>query len=190
MTKQELEGIMNMINAAYPVYTRHLSDTERKAQLVLWYDIFKHDDFRLVFDTVEKHISVSPYLPTIAEIRKEIRRVTMPNNAELYDTLVSKAKMSVRSEQVLKARGTGGQADTYTTRSLAMDAFAELPDELRLFAKTPEGLQAFYREWAYNPDDARKRFESEIEYILRDMDFQKIKTGKININTLQIGGAK
>lgn len=188
MTKQEIEQVMNMINAAYPTYTRHLSDTERKAQLVLWHSMFMHDDADLVKDIIAKHIITSQYLPTIAEVRKEIRLATMPDVDDVFNSLVASAKMSVKEEAVLKELGGVGQADTYTTRSLCLEAFAELSDELKAYVKTPAGLQAFYRRWVIEPDAARKDFDVKLELIRHEMDLQKVKNGKINIYTLQIGG--
>lgn len=189
MTKNQIEELMNMINAAYPNYTRHLSDTERKAQLVLWHAMLLHDDANIVREIVMKHISTSQYLPTVAEVRKEIRRATMPDEENVFENLIECAKMSVKTESVLKEKGEGGQADTYATKSLSLEAFAELSDELKAFVKTPAGLQALYRKWVMSPDDARRDFDAKIEQIRKEIDFQKVKTGQVNIHTLQIGGS-
>jgi hypothetical protein len=168
MDKQQIIGLLNTINAGYPQFTRHMTPEERKAQLVIWYEMFKNDDPRIVGEIVKRHIALKQFPPTIAEIRTGIREMTMESPTRLFDQLVTEAKRSMKSETVEVT-----EDGTYKVRSLAGKAFRSLPDELKAFVKTPAGLQDFFREWRYNEDEARKRFNSEIRAIQEMTDVKK-----------------
>lgn len=185
MTKEQVIGLMNLINTNYP---KDMTTEERKAQLILWYGMLKHDDPEVVGRVINRHIALSKYKPTIAEIRKGIRELTMTSPAKLYDTLVTRAKQSMRTEDTLVERGVGGKADSYKSRSLKGDAFKALPDELKVYVQTPEGLQDWYKEWRYDEEATKKRFFREIEALQEEIDLQKVMTGKAN--PYMLGGAK
>lgn len=188
MEKQQVIGLLNTINAAYPQFMRHLSQDERKAQLVLWYEMFQYDDIKVVADIVKRHIVLSKYPPTIAEIRQGIREKTMAEPTKLFKVLLAQARESMKSTNELVKVGMDGEADTYRARSLKQDAYDALPDELKVYVQSPDGLQDWFREWRFDHEAARKKFYSEIVALQENMDLQYVNTGVRNLSAIGLIG--
>ncbi len=176
MDKEQVIGLLNTVNAAYPMMTRNMGNDERKAQLILWYEVFKNDDARVVGAAVRRHILSKQFPPSIAEIRAGIREQTMPSPALLYETLVKQARKSTRDEVVAI------EGDTYKVRSLKNKAYEELPAELKRYVKTPEGLKDWCREWRYDPEGAKEHFTREIKAIREEIDNEKVIGGQYMLN--------
>lgn len=73
MNKQDTENVLNIVNASYPHYLKHLSQIERKTQLAVWYDLLRDCDKDDVLAAVRKHIETSKYPPSIADVREKIK---------------------------------------------------------------------------------------------------------------------
>lgn len=186
MTKDEIKGLMNTISASYPHFYHNMDNDQKQAMLIVWYDMLHNDNPAVVKQVVRKHIATSKYPPSIAEIRAGIRETTMPTIAQLYKIIVRLGKQSLKTESVLIARGKAGQADTYQTRSLKQDAFKDLPDELKVYVKDADGLQDWVREWNLDEEKTRKKFKSDMQDILQDIDLMKIEQGFANPYMLEV----
>ena len=168
MEKEQIIGLLNTVNVAYPQFTRNMTQEERKAQLILWYEMFRYDDARVVGEAIRRHILLEKFPPSIAEIRTNIREQTLPSPSELYDTLLDKGKKSIRDELVAI------EGDTYKVKSLKTEAFDELPAELKEYVKTPDGLRNWYRDWKFDHETARNKFLREIQRSREEMEIRKI----------------
>lgn len=73
MNKQDTENVLNIVNASYPHYLKHLSQIERKTQLAVWYDLLRDCDKDDVLAAVRKHVETSKYPPSIADVREKIK---------------------------------------------------------------------------------------------------------------------
>jgi hypothetical protein len=73
MNKQDTENVLNIVNASYPHYLKHLTPVERKTQLAVWYDLLCGYDKSDVLTAVRKHVETSKYPPSIADVREKIK---------------------------------------------------------------------------------------------------------------------
>lgn len=73
MNKQDTENVLNIVNASYPQYLKHMTPIERKTQLAVWYDLLCGYDKSDVLTAVRKHVETSKYPPSIADVREKIK---------------------------------------------------------------------------------------------------------------------
>lgn len=73
MNKQDTENVLNIVNASYPQYLKHMTPIERKTQLAVWYDLLRDCDKDDVLAAVRKHVETSKYPPSIADVREKIK---------------------------------------------------------------------------------------------------------------------
>lgn len=75
MNKQDTENVLNIVNASYPHYLKHLTPIERKTQLAVWYDLLCGYDKGDVLTAVRKHVETSKYPPSIADVREKVKLI-------------------------------------------------------------------------------------------------------------------
>ena len=75
MNKQDTENVLNIVNASYPQYLKHMTPIERKTQLAVWYDLLRDCDKDDVLAAVRKHVETSKYPPSIADVREKVKLV-------------------------------------------------------------------------------------------------------------------
>jgi hypothetical protein len=107
MNKQDTENVLNIVNASYPQYLKHMTPIERKTQLAVWYDLLRDCDKDDVLAAVRKHIETSKYPPSIADVREKVKLV----------------------ERIKKARGKLADGTKLLTNGQA-DRLAELKQKL------------------------------------------------------------
>lgn len=107
MNKQDTENVLNIVNASYPQYLKHMTPIERKTQLAVWYDLLRDCDKDDVLAAVRKHVETSKYPPSIADVREKVKLV----------------------ERIKKARGKLASGTNLLTSGQA-DRLAELKQKL------------------------------------------------------------
>lgn len=107
MNKQDTENVLNIVNASYPQYLKHMTPIERKTQLAVWYDLLCGYDKSDVLTAVRKHVETSKYPPSIADVREKIKVI----------------------ERIKRARGKLADGTKLLTNGQA-DRLAELKQEL------------------------------------------------------------
>lgn len=170
MTFEEVSGMLDVMNMAYPHFTRNLTEAEAKAQIRIWTMMLANDDPKIVAKVLHKHIALNKYPPTIAEIRQGIRELIYDNPYDLLQKLREQGKKSFLTTGVLVSRGENGQADTYRQISHKGEAFAELPLILQRYVKSPNGLQEWYNRFVRDTDRCSKDFYKEIAELQEQMD--------------------
>lgn len=75
MNKQDIENVLNIVNASYPQYLKHMTPIERKTQLAVWYDLLRDCDKDDVLTAVRKHVETSKYPPSIADVREKVKLI-------------------------------------------------------------------------------------------------------------------
>lgn len=75
MNKQDTENVLNIVNASYPQYLKHMTPIERKTQLAVWYDLLRDCDKDDVLAAVRKHVETSKYPPSIADVMEKVKLV-------------------------------------------------------------------------------------------------------------------
>lgn len=75
MNKQDTENVLNIVNASYPQYLKHMTPIERKTQLAVWYDLLRDCDKDDVLAAVRKHVETNKYPPSIADVREKVKLI-------------------------------------------------------------------------------------------------------------------
>lgn len=107
MNKQDTENVLNIVNASYPHYLKHMTPIERKTQLAVWYDLLRDCDKDDVLAAVRKHVETNKYPPSIADVREKVKLI----------------------ERIKRARGKLADSTKLLTIGQA-DRLAELKQEL------------------------------------------------------------
>ena len=74
MTKQEFANIAAAMKAYYP-RDNFLPDT---ISMTAWYEALQDIDYNVAKNAVQAHVQLSPYPPTVADIRKNSVKITTP----------------------------------------------------------------------------------------------------------------
>ena len=123
MSRQEILLMLNILKKAYPSFYRNLTKQEAEDTVVLYEEMFKDCDSRIVLHAVKELINTNEYPPTIASIKEKMYQMTHTNessDSELWDILV-------------KAIGRSGY--------YAEEEFNKLPSIIKEFVKSPYQLQ-------------------------------------------------
>ena len=163
MNKNETMALMNMLNAAYPRSTANMTTEERTAQLRIWHIMFEGDAADTVFRAAKMHIATSKFMPSISEIKAGVREITMTPVDDLYKQLIRAGKLSIKSK-----------LEGFKEVSLKFEMYESLPDELKAYVGSPNGLQEFNRERQESETKARDRFAKSIDKIREQMDVQHL----------------
>ena len=173
MDVREVGAMLDMINSLF--YTRQFTETERKAQLKVWSSMFAKDDAKVVMQVLKRYIATERFPPTIADIRKGVRELTLPSPEELIKVLDKAGKRSLEVTTEFVKAGENGQADTYSQVSHAQEAYCSLPPILQKYVKDPKGLQHWYRYcW---DEDSRVRTAKELAKLQEETDIQLMIEG-------------
>ena len=170
MTIEEVSGMLDVMNMAYPHFTRNMTDAERKAQLRIWSAMLARDNPAVVGKVLRKHIALNKFPPTIAEIRSGIREETMPSPNALLEELKVQSYKATQSRSVLVKRGENGMADTYRNESFRDEAFEELSDVLKKYIGSPKNLDRWYRDFRADEYNTTKRFMNDITELQEQAD--------------------
>ncbi len=76
MTKQEVIEALTLIVMSYPASFKDESAVQAMSEV--WYRIFRDDNPKLVALAIQKHISVSKWPPSIAEVREQMAELEHP----------------------------------------------------------------------------------------------------------------
>lgn len=186
MSRDEVKQLLNLLSASYVGYYAKITPDTKRAMLMIWSEIFKNDEAQLVTDIVKGHIATNKFPPTPAEIRAEIRKRTMVAPEELYATAYRLGRESLKTRSELVERGQNGKADTYMTVSNATEAYKALPDILKVYIKSAEGLKQWTRE---QKDPTNKaKFIKDITKLQEQIDINKMNTG--HESPYLLGGAR
>ena len=89
MTLQEVSMVLNVLRANYPIAFKNMTADEIVVMRNLWYSQLKHESVDKVNTAVQTHISLSKYMPTIAEVKgllpKNGKVISMREDPELVE---------------------------------------------------------------------------------------------------------
>ena len=174
MTKQEIVGLLNFLNAAYPSKVRGMTDEERKAQLTAWYLMFSNDDPNVVWQALREHVATSSYYPSIAEIRKGVRKRTMVSADALYERFKTIGWKAVHAEVIEEGSGRDVK---YITKHYSNDDLQKEPIELRKLCGGVYRLRQMYDEYRYDEQKFKTWFVKEIEKLQEEIDILPLLEG-------------
>jgi len=149
MDRIETQKILSVIDVAYPRFCKAKDKTRAKTLVSLWHRMFVDSDYCLVGNALKAHISMSPFPPTVADIKLIIDKLLNPQITELEAwNLVNRAV---------------GRFD------LAKQ-YSELPDEIKGFMSykdfkylsrdnSPEGVLSSNWQRSFKAYQERRKFE-------------------------------
>ena len=79
MTKKDVIGLVAILVQAYPNFDKFKSDEQVELLVNMWAKLFADDDSRIVSLAVQKHIMVSKWPPSVAELREIMADITHPD---------------------------------------------------------------------------------------------------------------
>ena len=147
MQRDEIIVILGTLKTAYPKFYTDMSKQEMMNTIDLWTEMFAHEDAKLVTVAVKNLINTFKWVPTIADIKEEMYKLTETKNEspiELWNCI----KKAIRNSAY----------NSY-------DEFQKLPEAAKTFVGSPNQL----REWAlstdYNDGVVKGQFLKQIEVI-------------------------
>lgn len=147
MTRDEVVAILGTLKTAYPRFYTDMSKQEMMNTIDLWTEMFAHEDARLVTVATKNLINTFKWVPTIADIKEEMYKLTETKNEtpiELWNCI----KKAIRNSAY----------NSY-------EEFQKLPEAAKTFVGSPNQL----REWAlstdYNDGVVKGQFLKQVEVI-------------------------
>lgn len=122
MNKIETTKILAVLKAFYPNFYKDV-DTEFENVVVLWNDMFKDCDYKLVAIAIKELVNTFQYPPTIADIKNKMYELTNVNDISSTDLW----------DKLLKAIRNGNYG--------AEKEFEELPEIVKEYVKNPAQLR-------------------------------------------------
>lgn len=171
MTRDEIKTMLNLIAGAYNMFTRNKSEAEMKATINAWWLVLHPYEIQYAMQATQNYMTYGRFAPTPADILSEIIELKYPSAEDSLQKLINAAKLSIKE----KVEAVPNKRDTFTSVSLAAEAYLELPPELQAYVKTPEGLKKFYRNWNFNGHKIANDFPKEIAKIEHQIECRKIK---------------
>lgn len=175
MTKEQVVGFLNAVNAAYPQFSVRLSEAEKKAQVTIWYSMLAKDDAKIVWQAFQEHVATSKYPPVPADIRRGIRSRTMTSPDELFERFKVIGYKSIHPEVI--EEGTGRET-RYITKHYSREDFAKEPAEIREYVRTLANLKTLYYAYRDDPAKVYRDFVAGVEKIQMAMDVSPITGGE------------
>lgn len=162
MNKNEILKMLSILQISYPNFYKGFDKEQLEQAIILYEEMFKEDDSKLVFRALKEVINTSEYPPTIATIKNKIYEISHhkePNNSELWDCL-------------LKAIGNS----SYHSE----EEYEKLPQLVKEYVRNPRQLQ----EMAVMDSDVihsvvKGQFMKQIEYIKQNYKEEEITGRKL-----------
>lgn len=123
MNRKEVLKMLNILQVSYPNFYKGFGKKELEDAVILYGEMFKDDDSKLVFYALKDVINTSEFPPTIATIKNKMFELThkeQNSNDELWDALV---KAISRSSYY------------------AEEEFDKLPELVKRYVRSPYQLQ-------------------------------------------------
>lgn len=163
MNKQDTENVLNIVNASYPQYLKHMTPIERKTQLSVWYDLLGDYETPDVAASVKRHIATNKYPPSIADIRESIKlinklkqaRARLEGNKRLltngqFDRLTKyKSQLAKVEEEIASGRKSDENIKNLRLKRHELKCNIEFleDEELRLQRQAEKELERAERAW-------------------------------------------
>ena len=147
MTREEIKVLLASVEAAFPAFFKNESRDAAKARINLWAVTFANEDAAAVNAALLEALKTSEYPPTIASLFKVLRArraQNQPSTAQLWeDARRIAAKVSTNNYRA-RFGGYYGPEGKLTPQDLYKrneDLFASLPECVRVWAGSPNGLE-------------------------------------------------
>jgi hypothetical protein len=176
MNREETKNIVATIFKAYRSQAQRMSDDAKRAYLDEMSQMFASTAYKDVDEAVRVYMRKGmPNMPNPADIANGLSVVERKDTTEddmLFNKMMRVADMIANNKERISIIDPGGfrwsdeeqrkvyyHAETViTTTKYTQYDFAQLPEEIQLYAEDIDGLRSIHREIANNIAMARKRF--------------------------------
>ena len=176
MNREETKNIVATIFKAYRSQAQRMSDDAKRAYLDEMSQMFASTAYKDVDEEVRVYMRKGmPNMPNPADIANGLSVVERKDTTEddmLFNKMMRVADMISNNKERISIIDPGGfrwsdeeqrkvyyHAETViTTTKYTQYDFAQLPEEIQLYAEDIDGLRGMHREIANNITMARKRF--------------------------------
>lgn len=172
MNKQETVQLLAYLKGAYPNWGRTVSDDDAKAMVMVWYDMLGEYDILLIKAAVKGMLSNNEYPPSIAEVIKQLNRITETEPPMSEVEAWGMVKKAIRNS-------------TYNSQA----EFDKLPEPIKRTIGTHEILRSWAMEESDNTDKVigsqfmrsfRTTLEREREYKALPNDVKQLIDSNMN----------
>lgn len=90
MTRDNVIAILGILKTAYPRFYVNMKKTEAEETISLWQEMFSDTDIRILTIAVKRLITHFEFPPTIADVKKEILKITtkQENNIDYWQEVL------------------------------------------------------------------------------------------------------
>ena len=83
MSRDNIIAILGIIKTAYPRFYANMTKSQAEETIALWQEMFKDTDIRILTIAVKRLITHLEFPPTIADVKKEILKITSNGKTEI-----------------------------------------------------------------------------------------------------------
>lgn len=83
MSRDNIIAILGILKTAYPRFYANMKKTEAEETISLWQEMFSDTDIRLLTIAVKRLITHFEFPPTIADVKKEILKITTKQESNI-----------------------------------------------------------------------------------------------------------
>lgn len=83
MSRDNIIAILGILRTAYPRFYANMKKTEAEETISLWQEMFSDTDIRILTIAVKRLITHFEFPPTIADVKKEILKITTKQESNI-----------------------------------------------------------------------------------------------------------
>ena len=201
MTRDETKKLLERVCRLYITQARKLTTSQRMVMVDTWAEVFADDDYSAIDRAVSSYMRQGrPFMPEPADIMNILNSSAKPREAapdeatKLFDMMASVSETLATHRRRTSIVDPGGPRwDAERGRYVVCHAelivsntsytqydFAQLPEEIQIYAEDIDGLRGLWREIQSNRGMAWRRFEAALPQIRADIEERKAKLRKEN----------
>lgn len=83
MSRDNIIAILGILKTAYPRFYSNMTKSQAEETIALWQEMFNDTDIRILTIAVKRLITHLEFPPTVADVKKEILKITTENKSEI-----------------------------------------------------------------------------------------------------------
>ena len=181
MTRDNVIAILGILKTAYPKFYKEMKKNEAEETISLWQEMFSDTDIRILTIAVKRLITHFEFPPTIADVKKEILKITtkQENNIDYWQEVL---KMMSNSLYIKKE-----EFDNYS--DICKRFFGNV-DNLRSYGEMEKqevinNIQPRFLKYAENYQKEKKEnmllpndYKDMVKKLCSNFDINQIEGGK------------
>lgn len=83
MSRDNIIAILGILKTAYPRFYANMTKSEAEETIALWQEMFSDTDIRILTIAVKRLIAHFEFPPTIADVKKEVIKITTKQESNI-----------------------------------------------------------------------------------------------------------